>query len=227
VVGLLAGSFDPPTVAHDALACALAGAGCDLVLLVWSVRTLPKETAPGGEPGPPLLDEATRLRCMAALAAARPSLGVAVSSHGLIAEQAEAAARRFPAARLVVGMGSDKVLQLLDPRWYDDRDRALDRLTRLATIRYAARAGEADAVAAAFRGPENEPWRGAFADLGGDVPPDVAAISSREARTRLRSGGDVRALVPAEVLPFLPAPGGRERDAGRAAEGGATPTPGP
>jgi nicotinamide-nucleotide adenylyltransferase len=201
VVGLVPGSFDPPTIAHEALAHGLARMGCGLVLLVWSVRTLPKEAAPGGDPSPPLLDDHQRLRCLAALAEGRPGLGVAFSSHGLIAEQAEAAARRFPGSRLVVGMGSDKVLQLLDPRWYGDRVAALDHLTGLATVLYAARSGEEEAVTRALADAGNARWRHAFADIGLD--PGVAAISSREVRRRLRAGEDVSGLAPPEVLTFL------------------------
>jgi nicotinamide-nucleotide adenylyltransferase len=207
VVGLLSGSFDPPTVAHQALARGLVGIGCDLVLFVWSVRTLPKESAPGGDPSPPLLDVAARLECLAALSEGPEypegclGLGVALSSHGLIAEQAEAAARRFPGARLVAGMGSDKVLQLLDPRWYEDRPAALDHLSGLATIAYAARAGEEEMVDVILADPANARWRHAFGQL--DCDPAVAAVSSREVRRRLRAGEDVSGLVPPEVLPFL------------------------
>jgi nicotinamide-nucleotide adenylyltransferase len=206
-VGLLSGSFDPPTIAHQALAEGLLRIGCDLVLFVWSVRTLPKEPGPGGDPSSPLLDAAARLESLAALASSREGpgagsgLGVALSSHGLIAEQAEAAARRFPGARLVAGMGSDKVLQLLDPRWYEDRTAALDHLSGLATVAYAARAGEEEAVGAALADPVNAPWRHAFGRL--DCDPAVAAVSSREVRRRLRAGEDVTSLVPPEVLPFL------------------------
>lgn len=204
-VGLLSGSFDPPTVAHLELARGLVRMGCELVLLVWSVRTLPKERGSGGRHSPPLLDTAGRLECLAALARASEEglhLGVALSSHGLIAEQAEAAQRRFPGARLVTGMGSDKVLQLLDPRWYDDRATALDHLTGLATVAYSARAGEEEAVRAALAAPVNARWRSAFGELACD--PGVAAVSSSEVRRRLRAGEDVSALVPPEVLALLP-----------------------
>jgi nicotinic acid mononucleotide adenylyltransferase len=207
VVGLLSGSFDPPTVAHLELARGLVRLGCELVLLVWSVRTLPKEPASGVHPSAPLLDETGRLQHLAALARSPRvreeglHLGIALSSHGLIAEQAEAAARRFPSAELVVGMGSDKVLQLLDPRWYDDRTAALDHLTGLATVAYSARTGEAEAVREALAAPDNARWRRAFEEMGCD--PGVAAVSSREVRRRLRAGEDVSALVPPEVLALL------------------------
>jgi nicotinic acid mononucleotide adenylyltransferase len=207
-VGLLSGSFDPPTVAHLELARGLVRMGCGLVLLVWSVRTLPKEPASGVRPFPPLLDEAERVGCLAALARGSGAiaeglpLSVALSSHGLIADQAEAAARAFPGAKLVVGMGSDKVLQLLDPRWYEDRAAALDRLTALATVAYSARAGEEEAVREALAASANTRWCGAFAELACD--PAVGAVSSREVRRRLRAGEDVSSLVPPEILALLP-----------------------
>ena len=207
MVGLLSGSFDPPTVAHLELARGLVRLGCGPVLLVWSVRTLPKEPASGIDPSPPLLDATSRLEHLAAVACSSRAreeglhLGVALSSHGLIAEQAEAAAGGFPGAKLVVGMGSDKVLQLLDPRWYDDRTVALDHLTGLATVAYSARAGEEEAVREALAAPGNVRWRHAFAELGCD--PGVAAVSSREVRRRLHAGEDVSALLPPEVLALL------------------------
>src|SRR5207302_5234941 len=55
-VALLPGSFDPVTVAHAAMARA-AEERAELVVLVYSARTLPKE----GRPGPPLLREPERL----------------------------------------------------------------------------------------------------------------------------------------------------------------------
>src|ERR671919_652014 len=45
-VGLVAGSFDPMTAAHAALAEAL---DTELTLLVWSPATLPKAVGPGGD----------------------------------------------------------------------------------------------------------------------------------------------------------------------------------
>jgi nicotinamide-nucleotide adenylyltransferase len=194
VVGLVPGSFDPPTVAHAALARGLEDLGCELVLYVWSVHTLPKETAAGGEPTPPLLEDDERLACLEAVVGEGPGRGLALASHGLLAQQAEAAAQVFPAARLILGVGSDKVLQLLDPRWYEDRAAALDHLTGLASIAYAHRSGDDEVLVRALSEPSNARWRSAFVELA--LEPGIASISSRWVRSELRSGRD-----PSEALP--------------------------
>ncbi|HXF56059.1 MAG TPA: adenylyltransferase/cytidyltransferase family protein [Actinomycetota bacterium] len=201
-VGLLPGSFDPLTVAHAALAEAARREGAELVVLLYSVRTLPKE----GDVAPPLLSEPERLAALERFVRGRPGLAVGVCSHGLLADQAEAAARRFPSSELWVVVGSDKVLQLFHPRWYEDRDQALGRLFGRATVRYAVRAGDDGRVEEVLARAENAPWRDRVRPLAAD--PGVASVSSRTVRERLGRGEDVRALVPPEVLPVL---GRRER----------------
>jgi nicotinic acid mononucleotide adenylyltransferase len=188
-VALLPGSFDPITVAHAALADEVA-ARADLVVLVYAVRTLPKE----GVGPPPLLSPEERLRILRRFSDARPGLTVGVASHGLLAEQVEAASDRFPRARVWLVMGSDKALQLLDPKWYRDRDASLSALFERAGVLYAERAGQEGAVEAALQRAENGAWRDLFELV--DLDPAVAAISSRAVRERLLAGADVRRLVP-------------------------------
>jgi nicotinamide-nucleotide adenylyltransferase len=204
-VALLPGSFDPLTVGHAALAEAAHRDGADLVVLLYSVRTLPKE----GPAAPPLLPEEERVAALERYREGRGWLAVGLCSHGLLSEQVEAAARRFPSSELWVLAGSDKVVQLFDPRWYADRDRALAGLFGRAAVRYAVRAGDEGRVEELLARPENRRWEDRLAPL--PVPPEVAGVSSRAVRERLRAGGDVRELVPPEVLPFLP---------GRAGSGG-------
>lgn len=195
-VALLPGSFDPLTIGHAGLAKA-ATRHVELVLLVYSIRTLPKEgTVPRA-----LLAESERVRSMVAFSRQRKAILPALASHGLLAEQVIAARERFPRARLFVVMGSDKVLQLMDPKWYMDRDQVLERLFDEAEVLYATRSGQAGAVEEVLSGPENERWRDRFHAL--EVAPEVAAASSREVRQRLARGEDVRALVPSEVRPFI------------------------
>jgi len=196
-VALLSGSFDPPTVGHVGLAEA-AAEGSELVVLVYSVRTLPKE----GATSPPLLSEQERVQALEVLCGGGSRrLAAAVCSHGLLLDQAAAAALRFPGAVLHVVVGSDKALQMLDPRWYDDRDGALERLFALADVRYAVRGGDEGAVEAALELPENTRWRGRFRRL--EIAPEISAVSSRYVRDRVRAGGDVTDLVPPEVLSYL------------------------
>jgi len=197
-VSLLPGSFDPPTIAHVALAEA-AAMESELVVLVYSVRTLPKE----GDASPPLLSAEARVAAMQALCGARrPRLRTGVCSHGLLVDQAAAGTRRFPQADLRIIAGSDKALQILDPRWYEDREAALGQLLGLASIRYSVRAGDEGSVEIALALPQNARWRDRFTELA--IAPELASISSRAVRELYRAGRDVSDLVPPEVLPLLP-----------------------
>jgi nicotinic acid mononucleotide adenylyltransferase len=195
-VALLAGSFDPMTIAHSALADA-AAERAELVLLVYSVRTLPKE----GVLPPPLLSERDRLRSLEAFARGRPRIVPALASHGLLAEQAEAARSRFPRSDLFLVMGSDKALQVLDPKWYEDRDRSIARLFGHASVLFADRSGEEGLVDEVLARPENGRWRSSFERLA--IRPALAPVSSRQVRERLARGEDVRPMVPIEVQPFI------------------------
>jgi cytidyltransferase-like protein len=201
-VALLSGSFDPLTIGHAALAKA-ALALSNLVVLVYSIRTLPKDSPAV----PPLLAEDERLAVLEAFCEARPGIEPALCSHGLVAEHVTAAAARFPASDITVVMGSDKVRQVLDPVWYQDPERTLGDLFSRATVLYAVRAGEAGVVEEQLERPEFTRWRDRFLQL--DVPPDVAAISSGLVRERLAAGQDVSHLVPAEVSALLPERGRR------------------
>ncbi len=195
-VALVAGSFDPMTVAHAALAEA-ALERADLAVLVYSIRTLPKEGPASG----PLFPEADRIAVLERFCAARTRAVVGLCSHGLLADQVEAVRERFPPARLSLVMGSDKVLQLLDPRWYQDRDAVLGRLFQHADVLYAVRGGEEGLVRDALGDLPDPAWRASFHRL--DIPPGLTSISSRLVRERLRRGDDVRALVPEEAHAFL------------------------
>jgi nicotinic acid mononucleotide adenylyltransferase len=186
-VALLAGSFDPLTVAHAAMAEA-ASRRVDLVVLVYSVRTLPKEA----EASPPLLGEEERLAILERFTRERTGLAVGLCSHGLIAEQVDAATSRFPGSELAVVLGSDKLLQLLDHRWYQDRDAVLEPMFSRARVLYALRPGDEHAVEATLR--EHVRWRAVIERL--EVPPHVAAVSSRGVRDRVRRGEDVSGLIP-------------------------------
>src|SRR5947209_20574267 len=96
------GTFDPPTIAHLAVAeAALQACDVDRVVLVLS-------TDPIDKPSPTPLEE--RVAAIEALAAARPWLGVAVTEHRLIADVA--------AGYDVVVMGADKWAQVLDPSYH-------------------------------------------------------------------------------------------------------------
>jgi cytidyltransferase-like protein len=196
-VVLVPGSFDPITIAHAALAEA-AARWADLVVVLYSARTVAKEE----DVEPPLLSETDRLRSMEAFCVPRPKTEPGLCSDGLLVDQVRAAQIRFPEAELRLAIGSDKLLQVLDPRWYRDRTAALDALFERSLVTYAMREGDEPAVTEALADDRNARWRHRATRLG--VPPDVATISSSLVRSMVRQGREVSRLVPAEVVPFLP-----------------------
>ena len=198
-VALLSGSFDPVTGGHVAIAQA-ALARVALVVFVYSVRTLPKEGRAEG----PLLSEVERLALLEALCGAHERFVPAVSSHGLLADQVEAADTVFPAADLYLLMGSDKVVQVLDRTWYPNPEDALERLFGRARVLYAVRSGQEGWVEEALARPRNARWRDRFHRI--PIPPDAASVSSRLVRERVRRHEDVSPLVPPEARALLGIP---------------------
>jgi len=194
-VALLAGSFDPVTVAHVAMAEA-AREQAELVVLVYAVRTLPKD----GGAAAPLLTEDERIASLAAVCSSRDGLTAGLASHGLLADQAAAARGRFPGASITVVVGSDKLSQLFDGRWYDgDRDAVLAGLFALADVRYSIRAG--DEVGGALAAAASLGYEERIRPL--DVDPAIAAVSSRAIRERARAGADVSGWIPREALGWV------------------------
>ena len=116
------GTFDPPTIAHLAVAeAAWRACGVDRVELVLSVD-------PIGKAGATPIEE--RVAALEAVVAAHEWLDVAVSEHRLIADVA--------AGYDVVVMGADKWAQVLDPSYHPDEDAwraSLERLPRVAVAR--------------------------------------------------------------------------------------------
>lgn len=191
-VALLAGSFNPPTAAHVLLAERAGHEGFDGVLFVYARSTLGKDLHG-------LMPE-DRLLALRSLAE-RGRTGVAACSAGLYADQAEAAARLFPGADVAFLVGADKVLEILDERWYEDRAEALGRLFELARLIVSPRASNGRQVLEALSRPENRRWSGRVSVL--PLHPAVSDLSSTRVRGLLQSGADLCGLVPPRVADFL------------------------
>jgi nicotinic acid mononucleotide adenylyltransferase len=151
---------------------------------------------------PPHLDERRRIESLRRFCAGREGCAVGFCSHGLLADQVRAARDRFPGAELWAVMGSDKVRQVLDPSWYDDREATLAAMLAAARVLYAVRSGDEGTVERALSLPENVYWKDRFERL--PVRSEVAGISSRSVRELVREGRDVSDLVPESILEFLP-----------------------
>lgn len=150
--GVYPGSFDPPTIAHVAIAeAAVRAAELDLLDLAISRVALGKRAAHQR----PL---AARLAALERVTLSRPRLRVVVTDAQLITDIA--------VGYDVVVMGADKWAQVRDPAWYGGdvaaRDAALARLTRvLVAPRPGYDAGDAELL---------------------DLAADVGAVSSSAAR---------------------------------------------
>ncbi len=124
--GVQPGSFDPPTLAHLAMAFA-AVRHHDLDRVVWTVSRQPL----GKDAGRTTVDE--RLDVLRTVAADHRWLEVAVSDARLVADLAD--------GHDVVVMGADKWHQLHDPAFYADEAAMADALARLPTCAVAPRLG--------------------------------------------------------------------------------------
>lgn len=194
-VGLFAGSFNPLTHAHVALAeAARQAGGLDVIAWTLAVVTVDKER----------VERATlpdRLAQLAAYCDDRVGDALVVVNRGLYVEQARALhALMRPDARLAIVVGYDKVVQIFDPRYYDDRDVALGELFAEADVLVAPRAGQGpEELQRLLARPENTRYAASVRPV--PLAPQYAAESSTQVRTlaaRVPKVMTPRALVTAE-----------------------------
>ncbi|HEU4782917.1 MAG TPA: hypothetical protein VFS83_06230 [Ktedonobacterales bacterium] len=175
-VGVFAGSFNPLTQAHVALAnAARRAAGLDALIWACAAASVDKEQVERAA----LVD---RLAQMRAFVAGRRRDALALLNRGLYVDEARTIrALLAPSAELTLIVGYDKIVQIFDPKYYADRDAALRALFSLARLLVAPREGEgAEALAALLAQPENRPFAKHVRYLG--VPAGYAHDSSTEAR---------------------------------------------
>lgn len=150
------GSFNPPTTAHLALlkqAHLYAQVHQPLSLYAAiSKRTVDKEAVerPLWVDRILLLDTVLRRRL--------PHTGIMLFNRGLYVEQAQAIGSSFPRVqRILFLLGFDKIVQILDPHYYTDRDASLHELFSLAELLVAPRGNDGEEeLAALVHQPQNE-----------------------------------------------------------------------
>ena len=178
-VGLFAGSFNPLTQAHVALAEAARAAGqLDVIAWTLAVETINKERVERAT----LPDRLAQLKAFRGGPAGHGD-AVVVANRGLYVDQARALhALMAPDARLAIVVGYDKVVQIFDPHYYADRDAALAALFAEADLLVAPRAGQgARDLEALLARSENVPFVGAVHAMS--LAPEYAAESSSQVRT--------------------------------------------
>jgi|GEM_PF-324302 len=179
-VALITGSFNPLTTAHVALAeAALREGGFDMIVWGIATSTIDKEMVERAS----LEDRFTQL---IAFSHVFPDGAVVAFNKGLYVDEARALRQVLPAdCTINIVVGFDKIVQILDPRYYSDREVALRELFELASIRVAPRAefGEA-ALRELLAQPDNRRYQDMVAYL--PLNPVYAAKSSTEVRALAR-----------------------------------------
>ncbi len=152
------GSFNPPTNAHLALlkqARSYARAHEPMYLYA----AISKQTVDKERVERPLWVD--RLMLLDTLLTRRfAHTGILLFNRGLYVEQAEAIRSAFPAVwRILFLLGFDKIVQIFDPHYYQDRDAALQRLFALAEVLVVPRGDDgAEALHALLQQPQNQPF---------------------------------------------------------------------
>lgn len=131
------GSFNPPTLAHLAMlkqAYSYTRSHAPMCLYAaMSKQTVDKENISR----PLFLD---RLALLDRLMKRFSGSGILLFNRGLYVEQARAIRQSFPRVHNIYFlMGFDKIVQILDPHYYTDRDAALQELFALAKLLVAPR----------------------------------------------------------------------------------------
>jgi len=192
------GSFNPPTLAHLALLrqarcfARHSDAGDWQIYAALSRQIVDKEAVERMT----LLDRVYLLERVLKCRGSRA--GILLLNRGLYVEQAQAIRASFPSVqRLSFLLGFDKIVQILDPRYYRDREAALRQLFALAHLLVAPRGTDGAAeLQSLLEQPENRE----FARFIHPLPLEARYrdISSTHARQQPTSD-----KVPEEVRDFL------------------------
>ena len=196
-LGVLCGSFNPLTLAHVVLAQhACRAFHLDQLLYTVAKVTVDKERVTG-------MGLEDRLLLLLLHVEQQQHLGVALVNRGLYFEQAQAFQSLFDKpVELFFIVGMDKLVQILDARYYQDREAALDQLFALTSLVVANRGEMAQqAFDELLQRPDNQPYRDAIHFL--PLPESVADLSSTAIRKTVREATNLSAHVPAEVARFL------------------------
>jgi nicotinic acid mononucleotide adenylyltransferase len=193
--GVLSGSFNPLTNATGELVSSALKAGMETVMLLVPCHSVDKE----GVTRAALYD---RLLLLTQWAAARPAVTVAVTNRGLYADQALQLRELLPDSEPTFVVGFDKIVQIFDPRYYSDRDAALDRLFDHARFLVAPRQHSgADALRSLLDQPHNRGYAHRVVLL--PVSPAIDNVSSTQVRRAVQSRERWEHLVPPESAALI------------------------
>jgi nicotinic acid mononucleotide adenylyltransferase len=196
VLGVLPASFNPPTSAHEALV-RQGGAivAFDEILLIVDQQAMDKERR-----GAPLED---RLLMLLALYGDDARISLGICNRGLFLDKLDALQKVYSrAAQSYFIVGYDTMVRVLDPTYYEDREKALRSLFAQARFLVANREGydERD-LNELFGLEENRAFAARVLPIA--LPPELTRVSSSQVRRHLAEGKSVQGLVRPELEKFL------------------------
>lgn len=195
-LGVFPSSFNPLTVAHVELTRrAKEEFDPEEVVLVLDAQAMDKEIH-----GASLEDRLWMLRLFARSC---PGYRVAFSSHSRFLDKLRALSRLCPDVQeFCFIVGYDTIVRVLDPKYYDDRERALAELFRGSRFLVANRAdgGRAE-LQTLLDKTENRRFKDRVDFFS--LPAPQAHISSTLVRENVAQGGDIRGLVPPAIFRFI------------------------
>lgn len=199
-IGVLDASFNPLTLAHEALAHQAQDTfGFDEIVLLLAKTNVDKALF-GADLG-------QRLAMMVNYANSDTQLdaylSIAVCSHARFIDKAHALrAHISPDTQIYFLVGHDTLIRIFDPRYYTDMSAELKVLFSLCHIVSANRENPSQKVFHKFMArPECAPFANRVHPL--QLPPSFGNISSTEVRKRIRAGAPITDLVPESIAQFI------------------------
>ncbi len=189
---VLPAAFNPLTKAHVELLDAAEGKkGIDESLLVLDKKTIDKELF-----GATLED---RLLMLESFARDRKNTSVAFSSHGLFLGKARALRDIYPEeTEIFFIVGYDTLVRLFDPKYYRNRDEALEHLFSMSRFLVGNRAGsDESSVGELLSAPGNVKFSACVEPIR--ISGRAAAMSSTEVRERVEKGLELGNLAPESI----------------------------
>ena len=199
-IGVLDASFNPLTLAHEALVHQAQDTfGFDEIALLLAKTNVDKALF-GADLG-------QRLAMMVNYANSDTQLdaylSIAVCSHARFIDKAHALrAHISPDTQIYFLVGHDTLIRIFDPRYYTDMSAELKVLFSLCHIVSANRENPSREIFHRFMSrPECAPFANRVHPL--QLPPSFGNISSTEVRKRIRAGDSITDLVPESIAQFI------------------------
>ena len=192
-LGVLPASFDPLTKAHVAIVGEARKWGLDEILLVLDKSNVDKKGFAAS------LED--RILLVTSFFQ-EEDVSVAVSSHGLFLEKLRALKPLYPpSTKIYFLVGYDTILRVLDKKYYQDREAALDEFFGGSEFLIAGRGDKGEKeILSLFEKEENKRFKSKIKTI--NIAP-FTFISATEIRRRIEKGESLEALVPEELLPLI------------------------